>query len=363
MMKKLFTFFILISIASLVLAQNNPGFFELRLTDPGGMPNVMHVQMRALSSTVPTTDNFCTDLGFRLHWNTAAISSIDMVQSTSIGSSLNEQAVVPGSGNNKTQTVGFCGACSFFNFPSNWTLNVWVNIGTININGTGSAIDFDLVAFDGQFPNLGVDFVEHTPNAAPLPLTLLSFTAEKFGTQSASLEWVTTNESNTSHFSVERSFDKIHWEKVGSLQAAGYSLGIEHYSFEDVDVYNGKDSRLNVYYRLNMIDLDDKQAYSPVRSVVFTNTTSITSREILAYPNPSSQGIQIEWSSELLDQPTKLEFYDLKGKLVYSADVAENTYQEYIDFSRTSIIPGLYLLRILSNDQTIDHKQIVVDRR
>ncbi len=361
-MKKLYTIFGFILVTALCSAQQASGFYQIRLTNPGSQPNTMHVQMRAVSTDIPTTNDFCSDIGFRLHWNTAAITSIDMVQGTSIGSSLNEQAAVSGAGNNKTQTVGFCASCNFFLWPSDWVLNQWVNFGTININGVGSASDFDIVGPDGQFPNIGNNFTDFLPSNGALPLNLISFKADKSGTKDALLSWVTTNEENTSHFAVERSFDKKSWTKVGSVTAAGYSLGIQQYSFTDLGVYNGRDNKLTAYYRLQMVDQDARFKTSPIESVVFGNSTT-TGKEFVVYPNPASDGIQIEWDANMIDQPTSLEFFDVQGKLVYSQKVSDNTNQEYIDFGHTTILPGLYLLRILNGTEPLDFKQIVVGQR
>ncbi|MBK9983549.1 MAG: T9SS type A sorting domain-containing protein [Saprospiraceae bacterium] len=362
-MKKIYIFLSFTLISAVALAQNNPGFYQFRLVSPGGEPNTFRIQVRAISTDIPTTGSFCSDAGFRIHWNTAAITSINMDQPTSYGASLNEQAAVAGAGNNKTQAVGFCASCNFFLNPINWVQNQWVNLGTMFINGTGSAADFDILPFDGQFPNFGNDFTDYTPaiNIA-LPLNLISFRTEKSGTKDALISWVTTNEENTSHFIVERSFDKKSWTKVGSVTAAGYSLGIQQYSYTDIGVYNGRDNKLTAFYRLQMVDLDSKFKTSPIESVIFGNSGT-TGREFVVYPNPSSDGIQIEWDANLIDQPTSLEFFDVEGKLVYSQKVSENTNQEYIDFGHTNIMPGLYLLRILNGQEPLDFKQIVVGQR
>jgi hypothetical protein len=139
------------------------------------------------------------------------------------------------------------------------------------------------------------------------------------------------------------------------------SLNVENYSYVDANVYNGLDKRLNVYYRLIMVDLDGKTKLSPIQSVTFGTDVS-KGREFLVYPNPASDGLQVEWDANRDDQPTTLEFFDISGKLVYSQAVSENTNQEYIDFGHTTIQPGLYLLRILNGTEPLDHKQIVVGR-
>ncbi|MEP6645778.1 MAG: T9SS type A sorting domain-containing protein [Saprospiraceae bacterium] len=359
-MKNLYTLLGFLLLTTLCAAQQQSGFYQIRLTKPAAA-NTMHVQMRAVSSDLPTTDDFCSDIGFRLHWTNPTITSIDMVQASSIGAALNEQAVVV-NGANKTQTIGFCAACNFFNWPSNWIVNKWVNLGTININGTGSASDFDIVLPDGQFPNIGNNFTDFLPSNGALPLNLLSFKAEKSGTKDALISWVTTNEENTSHFVVERSFDKKIWTGVGSVAAAGYSLGVEQYNFNDVGVYNGRDSHMTAYYRLQMVDQDAATKTSPIESVVF-GTGATKGSEFLVYPNPSKDGIQVEWDANQINQPTALEFFNIEGKLVYSQKVSDNTDQEYIDFGHTNVIPGLYMLRIVNGLEPLDFKQIVVGQR
>ncbi|MEO6131641.1 MAG: T9SS type A sorting domain-containing protein [Saprospiraceae bacterium] len=363
-MKKLYTLISFMVLTAFCYADNNPGFFQIRLTKPGSLPNTMHVQMRAVSSVVPTTSKICYDLGFKLHWTNNSITSVDIIKATSLGGVLDEQPAT-GSSGNWTQSIGFCSTgCGAFNFPANWILNQWVNIGTVNILPAGSATDFTILPFDGvQYPNINVDFFDdYTPANAPLPLNLLSFKADKSGTKDALISWVTTNEENTSHFVVERSFDKKTWSAVGSVGAAGYSLGIEQYSFTDIGVYNGRDSHLTAYYRLQMVDQDASTKTSPIESVVFGTVVKAT-RDFIVYPNPSSDGIQVEWDANRVDQPTTLEFFDIQGKLVYSQKVSENTDQEYIDFGHTTIVPGLYMLRILSGEIPLDYKQIVVAQR
>ncbi|MGB4847543.1 MAG: T9SS type A sorting domain-containing protein [Saprospiraceae bacterium] len=197
---------------------------------------------------------------------------------------------------------------------------------------------------------------------APLPVTLVSFKADKFQDRSSHLTWATASESNSSHFLVQSSTDKKSWKNLGSVKAAGNSQLIENYEYFDYNVYNGRDSRLTVYYRLQMVDLDGQVKTSPVEAVVFGNGIA-PGRDFVVYPNPASDGVQVEWDANRIDQPTSLEFFDVTGKLVYTQKVSDNTNQEYIDFGHTTITPGLYLLRILNGEEPLDFKQIVVGQR
>lgn len=366
--------------AAFTFADNNPGNFQIRLTLPGGEPGLMRVQMRAISSVVPTTDDFCTDLSFAIWWDNVAhpnIADLDVIQGNTYGGQLNEASPIngnsSGSGAPNGKIVNFSLA-NFFQFPTNWVTNEWVNIADVSICSNNNcspagfpagitASDFLIQGFTGTLPNIQINAdQDYTPGNSPLPLSLILFNARKSGEKDAFISWTTANEENTSHFIVQRSFDKISWSDVGTVGAAGNSIDIRNYEFLDVNVNSGRTSRLQVYYRLRMFDFDGRNSLSPIQSVVFSNGSTTKSNEFLVYPNPATDGVQVEWSSENLDTPTALEIYDITGKLIYSQAVLENTNQAYIDFGPAKLQSGLFLLRVMSGAKPIDHQQIVVDR-
>lgn len=121
---------------------------------------------------------------------------------------------------------------------------------------------------------------------APLPVTLLYFTAKKGTATSSLLEWKTSQEINSSHFEVERSNDAITFNKIGRVAAAGNSsVGIA-YSFTDNNPMAG-----NNYYRLKQYDLDGRFTYTPARLVRFDEINSAT---VKYYPNPTKGMLTIE---------------------------------------------------------------------
>jgi hypothetical protein len=197
----------------------------------------------------------------------------------------------------------------------------------------------------------------------PLPVKLLSFSAQKSGEKSAMLNWSTASESNSSYFAIERSKDQVNWTTLGQVQAAGNSQIVKNYQYLDNNVYNGVSSKLTVYYRLKMVDMDGSFEYSPIESVIFGNNVRDVvdnADNFFVYPNPASEGIHVEWDADQVKQPTSLEFYDLAGKLVYTEKVEDQTDQKYVDFTKTNIQSGLVMMRVLSGDETINYKQIVV---
>jgi alpha-tubulin suppressor-like RCC1 family protein len=117
-----------------------------------------------------------------------------------------------------------------------------------------------------------------TNGTCPLPVNIVSFTAEK---QSSSilLDWTTATEQNTSYFEVQKSVDGINFTSIGQVPAAGNSNGIKNYSFTD----NSTENTGIIYYRLQEYDKDGKFSLSGVQSV----STGIA-RDVKIVPNPNA---------------------------------------------------------------------------
>jgi hypothetical protein len=383
-MKKIYIIMAIIAQAGLAFSQVNPGHFQYRLVNPGGEPGVMRVQARAIIAPVPTTNDFVYDIGFGIWWDPVAdptIIDIDVV--SSIENSLSEANPVDGNSSGSGAPNGkvvYVSIVNPFIIPVDWTLNQWVNIATLNIcanancNPPGApagknASDFLIQGFTGIQPVFTLDVgsggepVEYTPGNAPLPLNLIAFQASKSGERDAQLTWSTANEENTSHFIVQRSFDKTNWTEIGTVPAAGYSTIIRNYDLTDIDVNDGRTSRVRPYYRLVMVDRDGRSSTSPIESLIFTNSTLTQANNFELFPNPASDGVYVTWDEENTDQPTLLEFYDIAGKLIYRQNVSDKSTQEYIDFGPARMQSGVYMLRIMNGAETLDHKQIVVSQR
>ena len=94
-----------------------------------------------------------------------------------------------------------------------------------------------------------------------LPLTLITFDAQLID-KDVLLQWSTSFEENTSHFDIERSADGMSFTFIGNVNAAGNSSSERNYDFTDKDPFNG----IN-FYRLKMVDADDKFVYSKAIAV------------------------------------------------------------------------------------------------
>jgi len=94
----------------------------------------------------------------------------------------------------------------------------------------------------------------------PIPLKLLSFTAERRSGTSY-LKWTTENEENVSHFDVQRSYEGILYSTIGNVTARNTS-GTQYYSFNDNSALQGI-----AYYRIRSVDMDGKFTYSKIAVV------------------------------------------------------------------------------------------------
>lgn len=410
-MKKIFTLlFLSLGFCVMNHAQIIPGQFEVQVTDmPGAATNRAIVRARAINSVVPSVsmcdpdteefiDNIIGGMKFSLKWAASTgITNVNVLsanngpgfcpdpgENPAAGQYSIAQAVpsaIPSNDGNTLVKNYFMNQLTIPT-PDDWVVGDWITICTLSIIPSTVACticDQLSIYVEGDVPelesdnDLGHTFAIDVPGSGfapeydmapvngPLPLDLIAFTAQKSGEADALIKWTTVNEINTSHFQIQRSYDKQHWFNIGEAKAAGFSIESKNYAFTDYQVYNGRDSRLQVFYRLNMIDLDGRKRYSPMQSVVFgSNTTS--EKAFLVYPNPASDGVQVEWDANGVEQPTSIDFFDITGKLIHSARVSDQTNQQYVDFRNTGIQTGLYLMRIMSGEVAIDHKQIVVGK-
>jgi hypothetical protein len=93
----------------------------------------------------------------------------------------------------------------------------------------------------------------------PLPVELLYFKGNAISTTNH-LYWSTASELNSDYFLIEKSFDGIDWDLVGSVNASGNSSQTVNYSLTDNDVRFGIS-----YYRLKQFDFDGVyRTYEPI---------------------------------------------------------------------------------------------------
>lgn len=174
---------------------------------------------------------------------------------------------------------------------------------------TASSVTGDRVLFNGV--SLATDgyytLGSRNITASPLPVELLYFTA-KLNDNRVELTWSTASEKNNKEFTVEKTYDGIHFETVATLPGAGTSSMRHFYSCTDDQPYDGLS-----YYRLKQTDLNNGTTYSPLVPV----ETAPDHSGLSIFPNPND-GILNLLNERGWNGAVKVEIYDAAGKLMLS---------------------------------------------
>ncbi|MEO6870414.1 MAG: T9SS type A sorting domain-containing protein, partial [Ginsengibacter sp.] len=200
-------------------------------------------------------------------------------------------------------------------------------------SGPATSVTPDLVAWNSGQNRWEVTFsvssfsgFYFTTNiGAPLPLTLISFDAVKKD-KLVQLNWITTQEINTSHFLVQRGGDGITFNNIGRVEAKNTS-GNNNYSLADASPVNGVN-----FYRLKMIDIDGKITYSSIIKIVFARKN-----ELQVFPNPAKNSITLSG----LQNKGIIKIMAADGKLIKQLSAKAGSM--LIDLS--TLAKGVYLLQ------------------
>jgi hypothetical protein len=106
--------------------------------------------------------------------------------------------------------------------------------------------------------------VGFTSTPMSLPVTFVSFSANRSDNATVQLTWNTTNEINNSHFEIERSIDGSDWTTLGTVAAGGNAIA-DTYTFTDETA-----PAAQAMYRILQVDIDGKAMYSKVAMISAT---------------------------------------------------------------------------------------------
>lgn len=213
-------------------------------------------------------------------------------------------------------------------------------IGSCCVGGSCSAAS-------GSGRQHSINFFDAVPYAAPtavLPITLVQFSAiRESGT--VQLNWITSDETNFSHFTVQRSADGRVFIDAAQVPAAESG---HQYAFVDEVRQPG-----DLYYRLKMVDKDDKYVNS---SVVRVAEEADQFTALLVYPNPVSNSCSVQVYSPKQQQVT-LKIFDQIGHLIgtISKNVPRGTAILAVD-GHLFAKKGLYYVQLTSGQGVLTRK-------
>jgi hypothetical protein len=174
-------------------------------------------------------------------------------------------------------------------------------IPAVAANATAGTVQFNLTSFSQT--------VIGTLGTSPLPVELVSFTAERRG-EDALLSWATASEKNNAYFAIESSTDGRTFRELGQVAGHGSSTQRQEYDFIDRNL--ARYAAKLIYYRLRQVDLDGTSSYSPIRTVVPAAATAIP--QLAVYPNPAHEAVRVMLLGPVAEAP--LQVFDAVGRQV-----------------------------------------------
>lgn len=183
-----------------------------------------------------------------------------------------------------------------------------------------------------------------------LPIVLTGFSAV-LNNGEVDLSWSSQLEINADHYSVERSTDAgAHWSVIGTVAAHGNSSTILNYSFTDSKPATGTSQ-----YRLQLVDLDAKYAYSEVKSVRNGLVTSVS-----VYPNPAHDYVNVTLAAAA-SNGTVVRLMNQSGQLLQEKSVT-GAAGSTIALSVSSYPQGNYLVVVVGADGSKQVSKLMITK-
>ncbi len=174
----------------------------------------------------------------------------------------------------------------------------------------------------------------------PLPVHLLSFTAQKKNNSQGLLKWQTSSEQNSAWFEVERAVDAVNFEYIGRVAATGTSSQPKEYSFVDLTPEKGYN-----FYRLKMVDLDGSYSYTPARVILFNQPVA---SGIICYPNPSTGKFEIALTGFNNQEKLIINICDSRGVVILQEKINSGFQSSRKFFNLSGYPKGVYLIQAVS---------------
>jgi hypothetical protein len=211
-----------------------------------------------------------------------------------------------------------------YTIPANEQVLIISTNTPISDTGRGWQNYPELLALNGNFP---------------LPVSLNNFSANASDCK-VNLNWSTSNETNFSHFELQKSTDGTAFSTITTQTAKCNTSSNCNYNIT-TNLYDEK-----AYYRLKMIDKDGSFSYSKIINV--TNACG-GKNQLQVYPNPvklNSTKLTIKYNHSEVNQNALLQLIDAQGKELMNRTVQLNTGLNVFDFNTKQLSSGAYFVKL-----------------
>lgn len=188
-----------------------------------------------------------------------------------------------------------------------------------------------------------------------ISMSLLTFDAEPKG-NSVELKWLTVNEVDNDLFTVERSFDGVNYESIGTKPGAGNSNEVLSYRFVDAKPAVGTN-----YYRVKLTSSSGAEEYSMITPVNIEAENENAVVINAAQPNPFSQQFEVSYTVPKNGE-AEVKIVSINGEILHQEQVActKNTPQLFRFKDENKLRPGVYFFQVAQEET---RKQVKLIKR
>jgi len=224
----------------------------------------------------------------------------------------------------------------------------WVQVGTPVAAGFGNGypVYAGLAVTSHDNTKVAVTHIDNFSLGGVQPLKLISFTGNLTLNNTVALQWITTLETKTRYFIVERTSNFMNYTTVDTVYAENNADFTETYNTMDLNPVMGMN-----YYRLRIVDATGQTSYSPVVAVRYTNA-----KAPLMYPNPASSVVKIVPGTDGIREVT---IYDIMGKKLLR--VPNSTASETVTIPTAAYAGGLYFVEIRTEQLVYRQKLVIMN--
>ena len=217
-------------------------------------------------------------------------------------------------------------------------------------DGTGNLWLFGGYGFDGSTSGVLNDLWKIN-SFQTLPLHLLHFSGV-LNTEAVALQWQSEQETNFSHFTIQRSFDGINFTALGNINGSGNNSRND-YTYHDNDLKNQRQVQ-KVFYRLQLMDKDGSFSYSKILRFDLKQTAATN---IIVFPNPAVHSLNISFAQGKPGKVT-ISITNMKGMTVKNKTENMRAGRASLNIDVSMLSSATYIISVINADGTTQQKFI-----
>lgn len=207
--------------------------------------------------------------------------------------------------------------------------NDWIAAGVAQVpGGVSGAVTASITGWT-QFSPFAISNI-----SGPLPLKLISFTAERYGTSSARLWWeMVACCIPGARFELEKSYDARNFRLVTTIN--GTTTARFYSALDPIS------QQANQYYRLKLVDADGTVSYSRIVVIAGGNQDQLVTS---VFPNPCTSMVNLSVTTAT-GTNASVELVNLQGIVLSKRDIRLEAGGTIVPIHTNNLAPGLYLIR------------------